>query len=119
MHITPGEGKNRSPESQRVFNVCYMLDKALSQSLNRTPSLPDVDWAAPLLGPSMERAPGDYVLEIYLEFGEAQDRISRTTQTSQDSTERLLNAQALQRSMQQTQAKIEKASSRFTNLFLW
>lgn len=66
----------------------------------------------------MEKAPDDYVLEIYLELGEAQDRISRTTQTSQGSIERLLNAQAVQRSMQQTQAKIEKVSSRFSNLFL-
>lgn len=118
-HITPGEGNNGAPEFHRVFKVCYMVDKALSQSLNRTPSLPDVEWIAPLLGLSMEKAPDDYVLEIYLELGEAQDRISRTTQTSQGSIERLLNAQALQRSMQQTQAKIEKVSSRFSDLFMW
>lgn len=119
IHITPGEGNNGSPEIQRIFNVCYMLDKALSQSLNRTPSLPDVEWIAPLLGPLMEKAPDDYVLGIWLELGEAQDRISRTTQTSQGSVKRLLNAQALQRSMQQTQARIEKVSSRSANLFLW
>lgn len=117
-HITPGEGNNGAPEFHRVFKVCYMVDKALSQSLDRTPSLPDVEWIAPLLGLSMEKAPYDYVLEIYLELGEAQDRISRTTQTSQGSIERLLNAQALQRSMQQTQAKIEKVSSKILKFVL-
>ena len=118
QHLASLASSNTESESRYVrYDICltYMLDKALSMSLNRAASLPDMKLNVSQLIWSDPAKPFTGLVTIYLELNQVQDAIIRPMRNREEPQKRIERVQCLQRKMWEIQTRINevRACGRF------
>ncbi|KAH9233267.1 hypothetical protein K456DRAFT_1838298, partial [Colletotrichum gloeosporioides 23] len=109
--ISAPSDKFGSEEARYGLSLCYMFDKALALSMNRTACLPDMNIdPTELLGPDPAK-PHTYLLHVYLRLAEIQNEIVHGSRERNNSKNMLSRVQG----MQQEMWKIKETIREFRN----
>ncbi|KAF4488354.1 hypothetical protein CGGC5_v004317 [Colletotrichum fructicola Nara gc5] len=109
--ISSPSDKFGSEEARYGLSLCYMFDKALALSMNRTACLPDMNLdTTDLLGPDPAK-PHTYLLHVYLRLAEIQNEIVHGSRERSNSKDMLSRVQC----MQQEMWKIKETIREFRN----
>jgi hypothetical protein len=103
-------GAINSREIRYCLCLCYMFDKALSMSMNRPSSFPDMKINIAMLVPMDATRPFTTIVNIFLELAQVQDTIIRDMRSQDDSKKRANGVLELQNRMWGIRSKIVDVS---------
>lgn len=108
VHIATETNDAGSSELKHCIVLCYMLEKGLSQTMDRATCLPPMEVQPFTLAPYTLTDPPSCLQNVFLEISNIQDEISRHIRSSASIDARLQATISLQCRMQSFRGKIEE-----------
>lgn len=109
------EDSDDAQEARYCLCLCYMLDKSLCISMNRPPSLPNMNVNIHLLAPIEQGKPFTAMIHISLELAHIQEILGRETRADSKAGPRIQKVNMLLRMMRQVEKKMREARHLFTS----
>lgn len=105
-------GANELQETRYTISICYMFDKALALSMNRSTFLQDLEINPAELVPSDPKRPYTSLIHVFLQLAEVQDSITYSQRKRTSSKDLIDTVQSLQNKMWKIKDTIREVSFR-------